>query len=221
MLRDLVDQAVPNAPQQAERAWDSLRGAWTNTHLVSGDVAKLGERLAKMDPEFSRLMFSGPNGQAQLTNLQAIAGAYEKATANEAAFGASSLSKARSVGEVARDFGHIVLPTHPHTKMIAAGRLLLFGAKSRDLVRWAATSPLKTRLVVSALTSPYSGTAIANLLKVWSSDAVDMPVEPPETSPGSSVATGPPPTPPGAQAGTPPPAPPGSDISLTMTSDRR
>ena len=115
---------------------------------------------------FSRIMFEGPAGQAQLTNLQAIAAGYEKAVANEAAFKGSSLADTRSVGEVARDVGHVLLPTHVHTKMIAAGRLLLFGAGSKDLVRWASTSGRGTRLLVAALTEGYPGAALANLLRV-------------------------------------------------------
>lgn len=82
--RLLLDQtAAGGDATQGQHAWNLIRSAWTHRHVIQGDIAKLPDRLAKLQetPEFTATVFGDRAGQEILSNLQAIAQAYTQASA--------------------------------------------------------------------------------------------------------------------------------------------
>jgi hypothetical protein len=180
---------------RAEQAWDAVRGAWANEHLIKGSIGKLGDRLAKMDPEFERIMYGDPRGQQIIGRLRTIATNLADLQAKAAAFEASSLAGAKGVretlGETFRDVAHVASSISPHWKLSSAVRLLQ-GPKSSDLIRWAASSDRATQLFVRAMTSNLPGQAIADLIRLKDVEEENPDLARPVPSHAGQVATAPP-----------------------------
>jgi hypothetical protein len=177
MLRDLLVTQSADAGKGAEgqTAWDGVRGAWTHANLLKGGVAKLGDNIEKLPPEFRDIFFGDANGKAVLSNLQQISSAYANAkaagllgvkTATEAAerFRASSLGRqpttAQTVGHLARG----TLLWQGYWGWVSRAHLLASGPAEKDLIEWAAYSPKNTQTLVRWMTgqSP-TGLTLSNL----------------------------------------------------------
>jgi hypothetical protein len=98
MLRELlVDRAAQGGQAEAgQRAWDTVRAAWTRERIIRGDIGKLGARLSTLSehPEFRSVLFGDETGQQVLENLKLIDSAYRSALEQ----GTRELGAARAAG---------------------------------------------------------------------------------------------------------------------------
>lgn len=108
----LVDQSAAGGDAQlGQQAWDQVRAAYTHEHLLSGGIAKLGDRiehLLTIRPDFVRTVYGDQPGAAILSNLGQIAESYKVAVAKAAeektatkAAGTAATNAAREQGEAA------------------------------------------------------------------------------------------------------------------------
>lgn len=81
LLKELLLEHAPASGEEGramgEHAWNSFRAQWTHDRLVSGGVEKFGERLDKLDPELVQQLYGDEAGQAVLSRLKSIAGAFD------------------------------------------------------------------------------------------------------------------------------------------------
>ena len=143
MLRDLLVEQPGKVGEREQglAAWDSVRAAWTYDRLIKGPIEGLENRLAKLDPEFTNIMYDDVPGRTVLQNLKLISTAYREAL--EA--GESNLAQAVAAGKAgvraARQVG-----TEGIAEARALGRQEVTGARraGREAVREALTSKAVT-----------------------------------------------------------------------------
>jgi hypothetical protein len=201
MLRDMLFEhggestgtAVPRGTPtpgmvDSAPAWDGIRSAWTYKNLIQGGVEKFPAKLAKADPEFVKIMYGDPAGQAVLSHLKSISGAYQEALTNQEKLGASSLVKGSSPQQTLTNLTHVAIAPHSPFTPARLADLALRGPKVNDLIQWGAYSPAGTKALVRAFTSPRAGTALADLYRgIFGADENE--------SPPMAVSHGGPPTP--------------------------
>lgn len=179
----IVSLLSPNQPTRAEQlvhllttqsaeggdaaggqaALQSVQAAWIHKRLITGGIDKLGARLDKLPSDFTDAFLGDAHAQETLGNLKLISQAWQAAQtaskdipAQQAQLAASSLNtKARLP---------LLLPHNPLSTAAAAWRMLR-GPTADDLVTWAGSSPLHTRLLVKAFTSSTPSLALADLIR--------------------------------------------------------
>lgn len=81
MLVDLLTHQATEGGDAAggRRALEAVQSAWVRQKLINGGIEKLGDRLAKLSPEFKHAFLSDPKAQAVLDHLKLIHTAYQTA----------------------------------------------------------------------------------------------------------------------------------------------
>lgn len=80
-LQMLHDVLVQQGGPEGQAAWNNVRSHVVSDTLIAGDVTKLSQRLASMEPEFAGVLGQEADGQMVLEDLHAIAEAVDRALA--------------------------------------------------------------------------------------------------------------------------------------------
>ena len=168
MLFDVLEDYATKGGGQAQgaAAKDAVRAAWTHANLIEGNPLKLTERIGKLNPEFSSIMYGDQSGQLVLSNLKTIGRTLDEQVAKEAALKTSSLSSERTAATTIGDIARIGLAPTSSYGITSMARQILHGPKKADLLQWMAFSPKYTQMFVQSFTNPSIGLALADAARV-------------------------------------------------------
>lgn len=158
--------------QQGEAAWNAVRAAWTQEHLIAKGAKGLRNEMRKIESsnagqEFIQTMYGDPQGQIVWKNLQQIGDSLEQVLGAKAAFKESSIATASSPAQAVRDIAYAVTPGRQITKEGAISRLV-FGPAVKDFIQWSSYTPARTQFLIKhVLTGADPGMALADMARWW------------------------------------------------------
>ena len=149
---------------EGQAATDAVRAAWTHANLITGNPAKITERIAKLDPEFAEVMYGDAAGRTVLQNLKQIGTVLDTAVAQQTALKGSSIARPHDVTVVSDVLRTIFAPFSSYG-MTSEARLFIQGPKIAELLQWMSYSPERTQLFVKAVTNPVAAMTLANMAR--------------------------------------------------------
>lgn len=143
MLRDLLVEQPGKVGEREQglAAWDSVRAAWTYDRLIKGPLEGLENRLAKLDPEFTNVMYDDVPGRTVLQNLKLISNAYREALEAGESNIAQAIARGKAGVSAARQAGIEGVKT---ARGAAATEITGARREGREAVRSALTAKAET-----------------------------------------------------------------------------
>ena len=143
MLRDLLVEQPGKVGEREQglAAWDSVRSAWTYDRLIKGPLEGLETRLAKLDPEFTSVMYDDVPGRTVLQNLRLISNAYREALEAGEANIAQAVARGKAVVGAAKQRG---IEGVQAARTVGAQEITGARRAGREAVRGALTSKAET-----------------------------------------------------------------------------